>query len=122
MNDFNFNELVGLLTRVTTYRKLQWTPTSEGPFDAKIGKCTIEMSTDYDSSVGINEYTLSLYNAKGEKFNSYTYNESSQEYVILDQLYTSIRDSIYHISESEQDIMDSLGKLNSQIPEDDLPF
>lgn len=80
------------------------------------------MSTDYDSSVGINEYTLSLYNAKGEKFNSYTYNESSQEYVILDQLYTSIRDSIYHISESEQDIMDSLGKLNSQIPEDDLPF
>lgn len=31
MNDFNFNELVRLLTRVTTYRKLQWTPTSEVP-------------------------------------------------------------------------------------------
>lgn len=122
MVDFNFDNLVGLLTKVTKDKKLEWRSESDGSFNTIVGKCPISISTSYDPTVNIDEYTISLSNANGEVFYSETYNDSSQQYVKLDRLYQVIRDSILHITESENDIMTSLESLNRQQSVDELPF
>lgn len=77
----------------------------------------------YEADVNINEYNLQLYNADGRNFEGFSCNDSDEEYTLFDKLYDAIRDSIFHIKESEKDIMDNLEKRAKQIPEDDaLPF
>ncbi|MCH3980535.1 MAG: hypothetical protein LKE41_01190 [Prevotella sp.] len=120
MNTSEYADMVSMLIRATDYKKLSWTE-SENNFTAKVGECSIQLSIYYDTSLNINEYILTLFNSNGDKFETFNYNETDSEYSQLDTLYNSIRDSIYHITESEKDIMDSLQNMTKDIP-DDLPF
>lgn len=117
MTTSDYENMVSMLIRVTDNRLLDWTEDEKG-FTASVGNCSIRLSTYYDTSVNINEYVLSLFNTKGEKFESFSYDESDNEYSKLDTLYHSIRDSIYHITESEKNILDSLEDMSKKIPED----
>lgn len=121
MNASEYSNMVTMLTNVTSYRLLKWNVVESG-YTTKVGECTITLSTDYDTSVNVNEYTLTLYNANGERFETFNFNESDSEYSQLDSLYKAIRDSIYHITESEESIMKTLKDLSSKIPDDELPF
>lgn len=124
MSNFNFDSLVDLLIKATDNNKLGWQASADGRgYSAKVGKCTVTLTSDYDSSIGINEYDLLLFNAKGERFESFSYNETAVEYSKLNRLYDSIRDGLYHITESERDIMDTLTSISEQIDADDtIPF
>lgn len=122
MNTTEYNNMVSLLIRVTNSRLLAWTA-YENVFSTKVGGCSVQLSSYYDTSVNINEYSLGLFNANGEQFETFSYNESDGGYSQLDELYNAIRDSIYHITESEKVIMDTLEELSKKIPEDnELPF
>lgn len=122
MNKVEYDNMVNLLIKVTDGRLLQWTEIEDG-YSTTIGKCKMSLSSIYDADVNINEYNLQLYNSEGRNFESFNCNESDEEYPLVDKLHNSVRDSIYHIKESEKDIMDNLEKMAKQIPvDDDLPF
>jgi len=122
MNKDEYVNMVNLLIRVTDGRLLQWTEIEDG-YSTTIGKCKMSLSSIYDADVNINEYNLQLYNSEGRNFESFNCNESDEEYPLVDKLHNSVRDSIYHIKESEKDIMDNLKTMANKIPEDnDLQF
>lgn len=122
MNKVEYDNMVNLLIKVTDGRLLQWTEIEDG-YSTTIGKCKVSLFSIYDTDVNINEYNLQLYNSEGRNFESFNCNESDEEYPLVDKLHNSVRDSIYHIKESEKDIMDNLEAMANKIPEDnDLPF
>lgn len=122
MNKVEYDNMVNLLIKVTDGRLLQWTEIEDG-YSTAIGKCKVSLFSIYDTDVNINEYNLKLYNSEGRNFEGFNCNESDEEYPLLDKLYGSIRDSIFHIKESEKDILDNLEAMAKNIPEDnDLPF
>lgn len=122
MNKVEYDNMVNLLIKVTDGRLLQWTEIEDG-YSTTIGKCKMSLSSIYDADVNINEYNLQLYNSEGRNFESFNCNESDEEYPLLDKLYSSVRDSIFHIKESEKNIMDNLEAMAKKIPvDDDLPF
>ena len=122
MNKDEYVNMVNLLIRVTDGRFLQWTEIEDG-YSATIGKCQVNLFSIYEADVNINEYNLQLYNSEGRNFESFNCNESDEEYPLVDKLHNSVRDSIYHIKESEKDIMDNLKTMANKILEDnDLQF
>lgn len=122
MNKVEYGNMINLLIKVTDGRLLQWTEIEDG-YSTTIGKCKVSLSSIYDTDVNINEYNLQLYNSEGRNFEGFSCNESDGEYPLLEELYNSVRDSIFHIKESEKNIMDNLEAMAKKIPEDDgLPF
>ena len=110
MKTFDYNKMVNLLIQVTDGRLLNWTKIEDG-YKATIGNCSVSIFSIYDPSVNISEYRLQLYNADDLNFDGINCDESNEEYSLFDTLYNSIRDSYYHIKESEKDIMDSLNEM-----------
>lgn len=122
MNKVEYCNMVSLLIKVTDGRLLNWTEMEDG-YSTTIGKCKVSLSSIYDTDVNINEYNLQLYNFEGKNFEGFSCNESDEEYPLLEELYNSVRDSIFHIKESEKNIMDNLEAMAKKIPEDNgLPF
>lgn len=113
--------MIAMLIKATLSKKLTWKE-NEGTFSTSVSGCEIKLWSSYDYSIDTSSYTLQLSNCEDVVFVTYTYSENVNvdEYKQLDNLYNSIRDVNYRISESEKCILDALKELTK--PDDDLPF
>ena len=109
-----YKEMVSMLISATKGKKLKWSEIQNG-FTTRINGCPIELLSYYDSSVGYSGYTLSLSNKNEKQFCSFDKTETidHEDYKELDLLYQTIRDSIFHITESEANILDGLKQMLS---------
>ena len=124
MNQLQYKSMISMLISVTKEKKIIWIE-NNGEYTTTIGGCSIHLSSAYDYNVSVASYILKLYNEEGALFESFVYSEdeSTEEYQQLNNLYASIRDVIYKISESENIIFNGLKSLIKRSDEcDDLPF
>jgi len=113
-----YNEMISKLKDATDLRMLSWEKkdgNNDSSFSSTVGKCRLDINSYYDNMIDDDTYSLCLYNEKGEVFRILNYSPSNNnsQFVELPNLYASVRDSYYHITESEKNIMDT---LNSMIP------
>lgn len=115
MNAENFNKMLNMLIQATKEKKIEWQEiTMHAPgFLTEVGGCQVKILSDYDLQLEESSYVISLLNPDGRVFSTISYSESddSVEYKIVDELYNTIRDVMYRISESEDLILNSLQKL-----------
>ena len=121
MTQEQYKSMIGMLITATLSKKLTWEE-NEGTFSTSVNGCGIRLWSSYDYSIDTSSYTLQLSNCEGAVFETFAYSENVNvdEYKQLGNLYNSIRDVNYRISESEKCILDSLKELTK--PNDDLPF
>lgn len=122
MNPNDYISMVEMLITATQEKKIRWEEKNED-FSTKIGGCLIELVPSYDYQVNVSSYSLRLSNKEGMLFETFSYSEAvdNEEYHRLNELYATIRDVNYKITESEKIILDGLRKLTE--PSDDgLPF
>ena len=122
MNQSDYLNMVVMLRTATLKKKIHWEE-NNGDFSTKVGGCLIEIISSYDFQVGISSYSLRLYNTENVLFETISYSEDvdNENYQRLNDLYQTIRDVNYKITESEKIILDGLKKLTE--PSDDgLPF
>lgn len=114
MTNEQYQRMLDMLIVATQKRKLDWHESKEY-YSVQIGDCAIHLTSDYDYDVGETFYTISLYNSDNQKFADYYISNSSvdddQEYEKIRNLYESVKDSIYRITESEKNILDNLEEL-----------
>lgn len=114
MTNEQYQNMLDMLISATRQRKLDWEDNG-GHYKALVGDCSIQLAASYDFEVEENVYTLSLFNSKGQKFAAYYSSGSSanenMDYEKLNQLYSTINDSIYRITESENCILSKLDEL-----------
>lgn len=117
MKQEKFDEMVGMLLKATEEKKIQWVEdTSANSFSAKINGCAITIRSIYDVTIDEPSYSLSLLNTSGVVFATYSFDETADKdnFGKLKRLYFAIRDFVYHITESENMIMQGLEDLLGQ--------
>lgn len=121
MNQSDCINMVVMLKTATLKKKIHWEE-NDGDFSTKVGGCLIELVSYYDFQVGVSSYSLRLYNTENVLFETISYSEDvdNDDYQRLNDLYKTIRDVNYKITESEKIILDGLKKLIA--PDDELPF
>ena len=121
MTQEQYKSMIAMLITATLSKKLTWEE-NESTFSTSVNGCGIKLCSSYDYSIDTSSYTLQLSNFECVVFETFTYSENVnvEEYKQLNNLYNSIRDVNYRISESEKCILDSLKELTK--PDDDLPF
>lgn len=122
MNLSDCINMVVMLKTATIKKKIHWDE-NDGDFSTKVGGCLIELVSSYDFSVGISSYSLRLYNTENVLFETISYSEDvdNEDFQRLNDLYQTIRDVNYKITESEKIILDGLKKL-TEPSDDSLPF
>lgn len=122
MNPNDYISMVEMLITATQEKKIHWEEQNDN-FSTKIGGCLIELIPSYEYQTNISSYYLKLYNKEGVSFETFSYSENvdEEEYQRLNELYATIRDVNYKITESEKIIMDGLRKL-TEPSNDGLPF
>jgi len=125
MTTEQYNSMVAMLITATQNKKLIW-KSSDEDFCTNIGGCSIWLCSNYDFSVNVSTYNLKLFNKDNVQFENFSYSDdvNADEYRQLDQLYKSIRDVLYKITESENIILKGLNDLMTPdfSETDDLPF
>lgn len=116
MTQQQYNDMVEMLISATKNGKLKWDELT-GKFKTKVNNCPISLSYTYDLTINDSVYLLSLSNSSGHQFASYSFSESDAgiSYKRLEDLYSAIKDSIYHISESENNILNGLKYMTGTI-------
>lgn len=122
MNLSDCINMVVMLRTATIKKKIHWDENG-GDFSTKVGGCLIELVSSYDFSVGISSYSLRLYNTENVLFETISYSEDvdNEDFQRLNDLYQTIKDVNYKITESEKIILDGLKKL-TEPSDDSLPF
>ena len=122
MNQNDYTNMVEMLNTATQEKKIYWDEQNDN-FSTIICGCLIELVSSYDYQANVSSYYLKLYNKDGILFETFSYSEDvdTEEYQHLNELYTSIRDVNYKITESEKIILDGLKKM-TEPSNDSLPF